>query len=189
MAEVGNVVCRAAAGDEVAWEQLVAQYGGLLRSIATHFRMTNGDAEDAAQMTWLGLVQNVSRIRVPEGTTGWLATTMRRNCIRVMRQRQREQPRSDWTQWSIADGSGSSETRLLIAERDRILWESVDRLPTRQRQLVRNLFAGNERSYSDVAAMMSMAIGTIGPARQRALRRLERLLAESGVHRTDRIRA
>jgi RNA polymerase sigma factor (sigma-70 family) len=106
---------------------------------------------------------------------------MRRNCVRVARQRQREHLCDDWTQWSITNDDGPLDRRVLVAERNRILWEAVDRLPDRQRQLLRTLFAADERSYGEVATAMSTSIGTIGPARQRALRHLETLLTEAGV--------
>jgi RNA polymerase sigma factor (sigma-70 family) len=183
MTTAQSTVSRAAAGDERAWQEMVTQYRGLLRSIASDFRMGPGDADDAAQMTWLGLVQHVDKLRVPEAVVGWLATTMRRNCARVLRQRWREQLRDDWTQWQVEDDAGSVDTHVMQAERDRVLWEIVDRLPERQRRLLRLLFAAAEPSYVEIASTMSMAVGTIGPARQRALRNLERLLADTGPGR------
>jgi RNA polymerase sigma factor (sigma-70 family) len=180
---VGKLVGRAAAGDELAWADLVEQYSGLLRAIAARFRLASGDAEDAAQMTWMGLFQNVNQLRAPEGTVGWLATTMRRNCMRVVNQRRHEQLCDDWAQWSVTDEEGPLDAGVLVAERNRILWEAVDRLPERQRQLLRNLFATDERSYGEIAAAMSTSVGTIGPARRRALRHLGTLLAEAGVGR------
>ena len=173
-----STVGRAAAGDQQAWREMVVQYRGLLRSIACDFRMNAGDADDAAQMTWLGLVQNVDKLLVPEAVVGWLATTMRRNCTRVLRQRWREQLRDDWLQWQVEDDAVAVDTDVMVAERDRVLWEIVDRLPDRQRKLVRLMFAAREHSYVEIAESMSMAVGTIGPARQRALRSLEKLLAE-----------
>lgn len=185
MTEVEEMVGRAAAGDELAWADLVRQYRGLLRSIAAAFRLAGNDAEDAAQQTWLGLVQHVKHLRSPDRTASWLATTMRRNCARLVRQRQREQLRDDWRLWSVVDDSSQVDACMLLAERDRILWQAVDRLPLRQRQLVRSLFAATEPSYDEIAARMSIAVGTIGPARQRALRHLATLLAEAGVCRAE----
>jgi RNA polymerase sigma factor (sigma-70 family) len=183
-AGTGSTLGRAAAGDQQAWQEMVAQYRGLLRSIASEFRMSPGDADDAAQMTWLGLVQNVDKLRVPEAVVGWLATTMRRNCSRVQRQRWREHLRDDWMQWQVEDDTVAVDADVIVAERDRVLWEIVDRLPDRQRKLVRLMFAVKEPSYLEIAETMSMAVGTIGPARQRALRNLEKLLAEPGPGRT-----
>jgi RNA polymerase sigma factor (sigma-70 family) len=187
MTGVAELVQRAGSGDERAWAALVEEYGGLLRSIAAGYRLSAGDAEDAAQTTWLGLVQHVGELRTPEAAVGWLATTMRRNCLRLLRQRRRELLRDDWTQWSLPDESAALDRGVLTAERDRLLWAAVDRLPQRQRQLVQNLFASREQSYGEIAVSMSTAVGSIGPARQRALRQLASLLGEAGVSRGDQL--
>jgi len=110
---------------------------------------------------------------------------MRRNCLRLLHQRRRELLRDDWTQWSLPDESAALDRGVLTAERDRTLWAAVDRLPQRQRQLVQNLFASREQSYGEIAVAMSTAVGSIGPARQRALRHLEALLGEAGVSRIE----
>jgi RNA polymerase sigma factor (sigma-70 family) len=182
-----SLLSQAAAGDEGAWIELVGRYRGLLRSIASDFQLAPSDAEDAAQMTWLGLFQNADKLRMPEATPGWLATTMRRNCARVLRHRRREQLQDDWAHWLVIDDSGSVETRILLNERDQILWDSVDRLPARQGELLRSLFTAAEPSYGEVAATMSMAVGTIGPARQRALRNVKQLLSDAGFDRTESV--
>ncbi|WP_271189742.1 RNA polymerase sigma factor [Dactylosporangium matsuzakiense] len=174
---------RAAEGDQDAWLQLVRQYAGLLRSVAASLRMAAGDAEDAAQTTWLGLLQNLDTLRDPSRVSGWLATSMRRNCLRLVRRARRELPVAEWTdvEWADRERAEQVETiedRLLRTERDHQLWQAVDRLPDRQGQLVRVLFADPDTSYDDVARRMSIAVGTVGPARRRALRRLAQLLSQ-----------
>jgi len=181
--ELADAVARAAKGDSVGWDELVQRYSGRLKSIGAGFRLSTGDTEDAAQMTWLALIRNIHRLHDPDAVAGWLATTMRRNCLHILRQRRREILESDWARWLVADDQGTVDDRLLNAERNRMLWDSVDRLPGRQRDLVRVLFAGDERPYAEVATSMSMAQGAIGPTRQRALRRLRKMLVSTGVQR------
>ena len=65
--------------------------------------------------------------------------------------------------------------------------EGIDTERTQLRQLVQNLFASPEQSYGEIAVAMSTAVGSIGPARQRALRQLEALLGEAGVSRGDQL--
>jgi len=181
MTHVSTMVCRAAAGDESAWEELVGQYNGLLLSIAKAFRLTSEEAADAAQTTWLRLVQHIDRLREPEKVCGWLSSTMRHECTRVVRQRRREQLIDDWTGWSIGDDGDSIDADLLLAERNALLWQVVDRLPARQRQLLHALSTSATPSYNQVSVQLSMAVGTIGPTRARAVRRLRKLLTEAGA--------
>ena len=82
-------------------------------------------------MTWLALIRNIRKLHDPDAVAGWLTTTMRRNCLHILRQRRHELPEGDWARWLVADDQGAVDDRLLNAERDRMLWDSVDRLPGR----------------------------------------------------------
>jgi hypothetical protein len=72
---VPRLVRAAADGDARAWGQLVDRFDGLLWSICRGYRLTDEDAADAVQLTWLRLLEHLSRIRDPERLAGWLATT------------------------------------------------------------------------------------------------------------------
>jgi RNA polymerase sigma factor (sigma-70 family) len=175
-----SIVERAAAGDQQAWDHLVRDYGGRLRAIAACFRLNRSDAEDAMQATWMSLVASVRKLRSHDRIGAWLATTMRRNCLAILRRRARE-TLTDSLPTSTADESANVEKAMLAAESTILLWATVGRLPLRQARLVRALFAGGERSYGELARALSMPVGAIGPTRQRALHRLAELLSESGV--------
>lgn len=174
------LVHRAMEGDERAWEAMVARYGGLLRAIARTFRFSEVQAADAAQTTWMRLFENIGKIREPEKLDGWLSSTMRRECIRLFNRQRGEQLTDD-----LADKwfghSASPDVAVLVAERNALLWSAVEHLPTSQRQLLLALATDPPPSYELISARLSMAVGSIGPTRQRALRRLRMLLAEAGV--------
>jgi RNA polymerase sigma factor (sigma-70 family) len=174
-AESARIVDRAATNDEQAWADLVRHYSGMLNSIAAGFRLNRGDAEDAVQMTWTDLVRNIHGLRSHDRVGGWLSTTMRRNCMRIL-QRHRLEVLTDVIEATVVDESVDIENAVLTAERDQQLWQVVERLPDRQARLLSALFAEDERSYEEIARALSMPIGAIGPIRQRALRSLERLL-------------
>ena len=177
--QVAMVVCRAAAGDEPAWEELVRRFEGLLRSIARDFRLSTEEGDDVAQTTWLRLLQNMSNLREPASVGGWLSSAMRHECIRVVRQRGRECLTDHWVDDEfVGDGIDAD---LLLAERNRLLWQAIDALPARQRQILYALSATPTPSYSQVSAALSIAVGTIGPTRAKALRRLREMLTASGA--------
>jgi len=177
-----DVVRRAAAGDEAAWQELVCRYGGRLRAIGLALRLAPGDVEDAVQMTWLGLFRNLDALQSPDKVGGWLCTTMRRNSVRLLRTRGRELPTDDLTTVAAHESPGVDDA-MLRAERAETLWRAVERLPDGQARLVRALFGPEQRRYRQIASDLSIPVGTIGPVRQRALRRLAELLAEAGVRR------
>ena len=65
-----------------------------------------------------------------------------------------------------------SEETASQAERIRRLWQEFEELGERCRQLLRVLMASPPPSYQEVSAGLGIAVGSIGPMRQRCLRRL-----------------
>ena len=82
---VTDLVTRARNGDKQAWDALVERYAPLIWSICRRHRLGDADAEDVGQSVWLQLVDQLDKIRDPAALPGWLATTTRRECLRVLR--------------------------------------------------------------------------------------------------------
>src|SRR4029453_18641052 len=57
-----GLVRRAAAGDQLAWEQLVDQYARLVFAVTRSFRLSDSDASDVSQTAWLRLLEHIDRI-------------------------------------------------------------------------------------------------------------------------------
>ena len=79
-----DLVAAARDGDKQAWDALVERYAPLVWSICRRHRLSRADADDVAQSVWLRLVDQLDRVREPAALPGWLATTTRRECIRVL---------------------------------------------------------------------------------------------------------
>jgi RNA polymerase sigma factor (sigma-70 family) len=176
------LLAAAATGDGAAWNRIVEQYTGLLWSIARGYRMSTADSADAVQTTWLRLVEHLDRIDDPSRLPGWLATTVRRECLRMLRRSKHEQPSFDEDGLpDQADGAEPLDAALLLEERDAALWHALQQMPERCRLLLRVLMASPPPSYADVAAALDMPIGSIGPTRQRCLDRLRRIAEADGA--------
>ena len=78
-----RVVAEARAGSGEAWETLVERFGGMVAAIARRCRLREADVAEVCQTTWLRLVENLDRIEQPERLGGWLATTSRRESLRI----------------------------------------------------------------------------------------------------------
>ena len=81
---VSDLVARAKDGDRQAWDALVERYAPLIWSICRRHRLGRADADDVGQSVWLRLVDQLDRVRDPAALPGWLATTARRECLRVL---------------------------------------------------------------------------------------------------------
>jgi RNA polymerase sigma factor (sigma-70 family) len=183
---IAVLVQAAAAGDQHAWNGLVDKFASTVWAIARGYRLNAADAADVSQTTWLRLVENLNRIEQPERVGAWLATTTRREALRVLRMAGRQIPNGDDFEVlpDIAT-SVSPDRGLLAAERDRLVAELIEQLPERSQLLLRLLSADSPLSYRDISDTMSMPIGSIGPTRARALEQLRRLALRAGFQLED----
>ena len=180
--QIATLAAAAADGDQNAWDALVAQFQGLVWATIRSYRLADAEAADVAQTTWLRLVENLGGIRDPDRLGGWLATTARRECLRVLRTAGRSIPVDDDTAFDRAnnDPAADLDADLLRNERDAGLWRAFSRISDRCQRLLRILTADPPPSYEDVSETLDMPIGSIGPTRQRCLDRLRAELVAEG---------
>ena len=168
-----ELLAAARGGDARAWERLHERLDPLVRGIARSFRLSPSDVDDVAQTTWLRLLSHVDRLREPAAVAGWLVTTARRECLRVLQSPMREWPTDDP---ELGEGSdlADPERELLESERRVVLGRALATLPSRHRQLMTLLVTEPSMDYQQLSAKLRMPIGSIGPTRARSLVRLQR---------------
>lgn len=177
--QLTELVLAASAGDASAWDQLVREFSGLVRSIARWHRLSDADAADAAQATWLRLFEHLGCIKEPARIGAWLATTTRRECLRVLRRSRRDVCVGDEQEWGEST-EPPADSVLLAAERNLALRRCLRRLRPTDQQLLALLIADEEPSYAEISMALSIPVGSIGPTRARALDRLRTELANDG---------
>ncbi len=178
---VSTLLERAAAGSQDAWNEIVRRYERLVWSVARAHRLDASDAADAVQTTWLRLVEHLGAIHEPDRLGAWLATTARREALRLVGRRKREQGQGDDDDLAaVPDDSVDVEEALLASERDAVLLRALRRLDDRCQRLLRVLSASPPPRYDAVAEAFGMPIGSIGPTRGRCLQRLRGALTELG---------
>jgi RNA polymerase sigma factor (sigma-70 family) len=177
--EVAGLVRAAAAGNEPAWNRLVETYAGLVWAVARSHRLTDADAADVSQATWLRLLEHLDDLHDPERVGAWLATTARRECLRIVRAGDRQVPYGDDLPEPVDPGPHVDDA-LLTSERDAALWTAFGRLRRGDQALLRLLTADPQLRYEEISAALGMPIGSIGPTRARALERLRVELTRDG---------
>jgi RNA polymerase sigma factor (sigma-70 family) len=178
--DVARYVASAASGDRTGWDALVRQFGGLIRAIAHAHGLRDAHAADVAQATWLKLLEHLDDVREPGRVGAWLATTARRECLRVLRDCTRHRP----LEVEALEGESPEVPgeEMFVAERDRGLWHAFNRLRPRDQVLLDMLLVADPRpSYEEVSAALDLPIGSIGPTRARALERLRQQLEHDGT--------
>ena len=169
------LVARVRAADPAAWAELDDRYTNLLWFIARGMRLNQEDAADAVQTTWLRLVERIGTVRQPEAIGSWLATTMRRECLAILRRRSRT-PVSEIVA-DVQDEADPLDSALLRREQDSALWRAFRALKPRCQLLLRVLMAVPPPSYTEVASALDMPVGSIGPTRQRCLASLREVMS------------
>lgn len=175
-----DLVLAAAEGDDDAWEALVERFAGLVWGVARSHGLSETDAADVSQSTWLRLAEHIRSIRQPERIAGWLATTARNESIRILRRGHRDIPVGTRHEVPMAEEVSDVATRMLEEERDIALMKAFETLPVRCQMLLRVLTAAPALSYAEASQALDMPIGSIGPTRARCLQHLRRCSAVFG---------
>ncbi|MBP2324394.1 RNA polymerase sigma factor (sigma-70 family) [Kibdelosporangium banguiense] len=167
---VQALVDSASRGDEGAWNALVRRYRSLVFAVCRGLGVTGADAQDIEGDVWPRLVANLHSLRNPEALPGWIATTTRRGCLQLLRDRNRQIP--DTTEIECPDPGPDAD--LLVDERRTALREALSQLSDRDQLLLALLFCDPPVPYTVISTRLGMPIGAIGPTRQRCLARVRR---------------
>jgi RNA polymerase sigma factor (sigma-70 family) len=167
---VGDAIRRHRDGDRNAMDDLARLARPWLYRIALGHRLNHHSAEDVVQETLLSLLQHVDDLRDPEAGLGWLSTVARHEAIRIIRR--------DGREWESFAASDDPEQRVIELFARTRLTAAVERLPERCGRVIGLAFLADERDYSTISTALDMPVGSIGPTRQRALRRMRDLLSE-----------
>ena len=173
---ITDLVSRARNGDKRAWDALVGRYAPLIWSICRRYKLRGADAEDVGQSVWLHLVDHLEQGRDPAALPGWLATTARRECVRVLRA-----AGGPYDSGPVPDAENTSDEKaatadeeLLAAERHAALREALMGLPPHCQELIALLIEDPPLPYVEISARLGIPVGSIGPNRRRCLDKLRR---------------
>jgi RNA polymerase sigma factor (sigma-70 family) len=178
--DIAELVRCAAEGDRWSWERLVDQYARIIWAVTRDFRLTESDAADVAQVTWLRLYEHIDRLEYPARVGSWLAVTARRECLRHVAARKRiVLVHDDDDLHDVAAHGPEVDERLLAHERAQAVREALSDLPGQWQRMLQLLMADPPASYAEISSQLGLPIGSIGPTRGRCLERLRVLLDAS----------
>lgn len=168
-----GLVAAANEGDTAAFRRLVVQYEVLVRNTALRWG-AGADTDDLVQETWLRLWLHLDRLRQPAALPAWLCKTVRNLCHTRARRlgRARQLPlEPEQTGDTVRPDTLDPCMEHVVASNEAdVLHRALARLSERDRQLAR--FVMDQRSYGEISRALDMPMGSIGPTRERMLRRL-----------------
>jgi RNA polymerase sigma factor (sigma-70 family) len=161
------------AGEARALERLIAACSPVVQRHARRHAWTTGDVDDIVQEVWVRLVEHGASIREPRALLAWLLMVTSRVAADLGRRASRLVPTE------VDDdlpGPGSTEDHALGSFERREISDGVRaalaRLDAADRRLLLLLDGDESLSYQDVSDKVQRPIGSLGPTRQRLLRRL-----------------
>ncbi len=170
------LVARVLDGDQEAWNEIIERYSPLVWSICVRYQLTRPDIDDVGQGVWLGLVEHIGKLRQPAALAGWLATTTRNECLRVLRAARRYDPDGLPAEDLMPpDPDGTMiEQELIQAELNAALRAAFAELSPACHELLSMLISDPPPAYAQVSRVLGIPVGSIGPTRARCLDRLRR---------------
>ena len=162
--------CRLGSSD--AWSEMYRKHNRLVCSVARKMRLTDVEAADVAQSVWMRFYEHIDDIRELAAVKSWLVTTTRREVFATMRKR----PYAAALDFDVAtDHQPSPDERAIDQEERDAMSHAWHRLRPSDQLVLDVLVLDGTLDYEKAAALLDRPIGSLGPTRQRALRRLRQL--------------
>jgi RNA polymerase sigma-70 factor (ECF subfamily) len=166
-AETTQLAILARAGDRDAFSALIDLHHRAARRVAAAALGNHADAEEAVQDACLTAWHQIQHLHDPAAFRAWLLRITwrkaldRRRSIKAWLQRfRREHEGEQATIDNIPAPADTPDEELLSRERDRVLAQMIQSLPTRLRDPFL-LAAMGEHRYDDIAKMLSIPVGTV----------------------------
>jgi RNA polymerase sigma factor (sigma-70 family) len=174
-------------GNADAWDTLVHRYQKLIYTIPRRAGLDEDQAAEVFQRTYAKLVENLHRIRQPESIHAWLVTTARRETLQLIREEsvhksfsaKRENHEDRPTDETIVDETPLPGETLERLEEQHLVRLAIAEMDQRSRDLL-NLLYYHPLSYAEIAALLDIPEGSLGPTRARCLEKLRRSLERKG---------
>ncbi|HEX8734356.1 MAG TPA: sigma-70 family RNA polymerase sigma factor [Pyrinomonadaceae bacterium] len=177
-----ELIERARGGSEAAWESIVYKYQNLLFSIPLRAGLRRDLAADVLQEVFTTLFQKIETLEKPEFLRAWLVTTTQHKTIHLIHRETRGRPKSiDELESSIGfevlDPQALPDESLIQIEQEKQIEDALAAIDERCRRLLTLLYLSqNQVPYAEIARMLDIPLGSIGPTRARCLEKLIKLL-------------
>ena len=168
-----DLVSQCLAGEQAAWEVLIARYENLIFSTALRTGLTQYEAEEIFQNVCLIWLKELKNLKNAESLGAWLVTTTRRECWALWR---REKDNLDELDEEISSEELPEELALHVEDARKVL-SAFKQLGEPCHQLLWRLYFSEERaSYAEIAEELNIPANSVGPTRSRCLEKLKAIL-------------
>jgi RNA polymerase sigma-70 factor (ECF subfamily) len=158
-----DLIRRFQRGQPGAFDALFERYKDYVYRVAFFVTRNSGDAEEAAQETFLDLLHALPRFKIdgPARFETWLYRITVNRCR--SRFRRKRPPSADWDELAdelVAGVNGDPEHSALKRETRDAIWQAVDGLPDAQREIVALRYL-SDLAYDEIAEVLGISQGTV----------------------------
>ena len=185
------LIAQAQTGNQPAFAELVEMHQDFVFNLAFRILQNYEEADDASQEAFVKIWQALPGFRGDAKFTTWAYRIVRNGCLNRLRSINGN-PRLVSVETSFGEGE-EGETDILAnlpgdkseepawrfdtVERRQLIWEQVDGLPVKYREIIA-LYYGQEMSYEEIASALEVPVGTVKTHLYRAKAQLKSRLLE-----------
>lgn len=159
---------KALVGNEQAYEFLQKKYRKVVASLIRRMVKDEDDIDDLTQETFIKAFGSLDSFKFNYSFSSWIYRIASNNCIDFLRRKRFatisiSQPIGDGDEehtFEIKDVSYQPDTSYMQDERQRILFEAIDKLPENYRQIIK-LRHEEDLDYKDIADQLDLPLGTV----------------------------
>jgi RNA polymerase sigma-70 factor, ECF subfamily len=185
--DLGYVLERCRAGDELAWETLVREYQGRIYGVAYHYMGNPEDARDMAQEIFVRIFRHLEACTDPQWFTAWTIRVARNLCIDQLRRRKSRPPAQDIAADEFRDLPAAGldpEQQWAEHSRKRLVHRALRDLSELNREII-VLKDIQGLPLEEIASLLNVPLGTIksrcNRARIELARRVQELTGEDAL--------
>lgn len=156
---------------------IVEQYGRLVAAAVRRVVGPGGDIDDQVQETWITYLRSGHQVLDPAALGGWLFRVATRLAVRSQQRAERSVPHPDVAQLRDRLQDEEVDVDVLRGQRREVIDQAVASLRERDRRIVELLLDEAGLGYREISDRLGVPIGSVGPTRERVIRKLRSMPA------------
>jgi len=167
-------------GDETAWRTLVDRYKRLIYHFPVKASLPPEECDEVFQETLLALYRCLDRIQQVDDLSYWISRVAQRNVWRAVHRA--KQGLELAPEYDVPDPDAIPQKQLELTVQQFKVRQALGSLNDKCRRLLTELFyLSDENNYKQISAKLGIAVGSIGPTRNRCLAKFRKALEKVGI--------
>ncbi len=168
------------AGNSRAWSCLVTRYKRLIYHFPSKEGLSSEDGDEVFQETLVAFYKQMDRITQTDDLSYWLSKVAQRTTWRVVNRNLKYVELTDT--YDVEDPNQVPEQNVELKVQHFKIRQGLNMLDAKCKNLLHALFyQADESEYKHISESLGIAIGSIGPTRNRCLAKFKKILSKMGV--------